>query len=75
MCGKVFYAMNNFEIAHFSFFFVINALKYNLKAIEFINVPLIHKIKVLLKIRIQENIDIPLILYFSHIFIISNTVC
>ena len=68
-----FYAMNNFEIAHFSFFFVINALKYNVKAIESINVPLIHKSEVLLKICIQEIIDIPLILYFPHIFI-SNTV-
>ena len=43
--GKVFYAKNNFGIAHFSLF-VIDAWKYIFKAIIFIQAALINKIKV-----------------------------
>ena len=64
--------MNKFEIAHFSLF-VIDAWKYTLKAIIFIHATFIHNIEVFPNIFNQEitnhqSINIPLILYFSHIF-------
>ena len=70
MCGKNFYAINNFGIANFSLF-VIDAWKYIFKAIIFIHAAFIHKIKVILKILISEISHMPLILYFSHIFIFN----
>ena len=54
-------------------FFLIDAWKYIFKAIIFIHAVFIHKIKVFLKIFIREISDMPLILYFSHVFI-SNAV-
>ena len=70
MCGKVFHTKSNFGIAHFSLF-VIDAWKYTFKAIIFIQAAFIHKIKVFLKIFIREINNMPLILYFSHIFILN----
>ena len=71
MYGKIFYAMNNFWIANFSLF-VIEVWKYIFKAIMFIHAAFIHKIKVVLKILIRGIRNMPLILYFSHIFIFNT---
>ena len=70
MCGKVFYAKNNFGIAHFSLF-VIDAWKYIYNAIIFIQAAFIHKTKVFVKNFIREISNMLLILYFSHIFTLS----
>ena len=70
MCGKVFYAKNNFGIAHFPLF-VIDAWKYIFKAIIFIQAAFINKIKVFFKIFIREISNMTLILYFSHIFTLN----
>ena len=67
MCGQVFYAKNNFGIANFSLF-VIDAWECIFKAIIFIQAAFIHKIKVFVNIFIREISNMPLILYFSHIF-------
>ena len=45
ICDKVFYAMNNFGIAHFSLF-LIDAKRYISKAIIFIHAAFINKIEV-----------------------------
>ena len=63
--------MINFGIAHFSLF-VIDAEKYILAAIIFIHAAFINKIKMFLKIFIQEISNVPLIMYFSHIFIFNT---
>ena len=69
MCGKVFYAMNIFGVAHFSLS-VIDALKIHFKAIIYIHAAFINKIGVFSRIFIFSYM--PLILYFSHIFTSST---
>ena len=66
MCDKVFYAMNNFGIAHFSLF-VIDAWKYIFKAIKVIPVAFIHKIEVFSKIFIRE-ITIADLAFFTYFY-------
>ena len=68
MCGKVFYAMNNLGIAHFSSF----VIEYIFKAIIFIHAAFIIKVRVFLKIFILEISNIPQILYFSPNFTFNN---
>ena len=70
MCGKIIYVENNFGTAHFSLI-VIDAWKHIWKTIIFIQAAFIHKIKVFLKIFSKKMSNIPLILYFSHIFILN----
>ena len=71
MCDKFFYAMHNFGIAHFSLF-VIGAWKYISKSMILIHAAFIHKIEVFVKIFIRKISKMPLILYFSHIFIFNT---
>ena len=71
MRGNVFYAKNNFGIAHFSLF-VINAWKYIFNAIIFIHAAFIHKIKVFLKILMSQISNVLSSLYFSYIFTLNT---
>ena len=66
MCGKDFYVMNNFGIAHFSLY-VTGAWKYIFKAIVLIHAAFINKTDVFVFKFYLKN-SIPLILYLSHIF-------
>ena len=61
MCGKVFYVMNNFQIAHSSLS-MIDAWKYIFKAIIFIHAVFIHKNEVSSKTFIREISNIQVIL-------------
>ena len=64
LCGKTCYAMNNFGM----FFSLHVVFKYILKAITLIRTAFIHKIVMFYNISIRQINNIPLILYFSHIF-------
>ena len=73
MYDKDFYVTNSLGIANF-LISVIDAGKYVFKAIIFIHVALVNEIGVFLKIFILWISNIPLILYFSHIFTFNNVV-
>ena len=67
ICSKVFYAMNNFGTVQF-LLFVIDASKYIFKAIIFIHVTCMHKIKVFLKAFVAGLVFVTYF-YFQHCLI------